>query len=140
MNLDRLRMQLLQHEGLRLKPYLDTVKKTTIGVGRNLTDRGITEREAMILLDNDIAIVVEELNGRFPWFKTLGDVRQRVLADMAFNLGIGGLLKFTNTLAAIQEARYDEAAGRMLQSLWATQVKGRAKRLSEMMRTGKDQT
>lgn len=49
-----LKDMLIRHEGLKLKPYRDTVGKLTIGAGRNLNDLGISEREAMFLLDNDI--------------------------------------------------------------------------------------
>jgi len=63
-------------------------------------------------------------------------VRQRVLLDMAFNLGISGLLKFKRTLKAIRAKQYEKAAEMMLDSRWATQVGQRAKRLSKMMATG----
>lgn len=131
-----LREQLIRHEGLRLKPYTDTVGKLTIGIGRNLTDRGISREEAELLLDNDLASVVTALELAFSWWLSLDDVRQRVLADMAFNLGVGGLLKFKNTLAAVKEGRWDDAADGMLASRWAAQVGARASRLSRMMRTG----
>jgi lysozyme len=65
-------------------------------------------------------------------------VRQNVLADMCFNLGIGGLLSFKNTLAMVEHGKYEEAAAAMLQSKWATQVGQRAIELSEMMRTGRE--
>ena len=49
-----LRSQLERHEGLRLKPYRDTVGKLTVGYGRNLEDVGISRDEADFMLDNDI--------------------------------------------------------------------------------------
>lgn len=138
--IDRAKMtaQLVLHEGLRLRPYKDTVGKTTIGVGRNLDDRGITEQEAYYLLENDIGQCISQLNNNLFWFKDLDEVRARVLVDMCFNLGIGRLLKFRRTLASIEAGNYQTAAGEMLQSAWATQVGQRAKRLSRMMRTGID--
>jgi lysozyme len=135
---DRLRKQLHLHEGRRLKPYRDTVGKLTIGVGRNLTDRGISPAESDVLLANDIDEHMRELLLAAPWIAELDEVRQRVLVDMAFNLGVPGLLKFKSTLAAIKDGRYDDAAKGMLKSLWAKQVKGRATRLAEMMRSGID--
>lgn len=132
-----LREQLIRHEGLRLKPYTDTVGKLTIGIGRNLTDRGISREEAEALLDNDIVLVVDGLSRELPWWSGLDDVRQLVLADMAFNLGLAGLLRFKNTLAYVKAGRYSDAADNMLMSRWAGQVGIRAIRLANMMRSGK---
>lgn len=138
--LDRPKMirQLRLHEGERLTPYRCTAGKLTIGVGRNLEDRGITAEESAYLLNNDIDREWKALITSLPWVTGLNDVRQRVLLDMSFNLGIAGLLKFKNTLATIQRGDYSKAADMMLDSLWARQVKGRATRLSQMMRTGTD--
>ena len=137
-DLEKLRDQLIKHEGLRLKPYRDTANKLTIGIGRNLDDRGITEEEALFLLNNDIGLVREQLEGRFPWFLDLDEVRQRVLSDMCFNLGINGLVGFKKMLTAVQEKHYAQAAKHMRASVWATQVKGRAQILAQMMETGED--
>jgi lysozyme len=130
--------QLRLHEGERLKPYRCTAGKLTIGVGRNLEDRGITAEESAMLLANDIAAVERELQRALPWVTKLDEVRQRVLLDMAFNLGIVGLLNFKRTLAAVQAGQYQQAATMMLDSRWAGQVGKRAERLSRMMATGKD--
>lgn len=138
MNRDRLRDQLVLHEGLRLKPYTDTVGKLTIGVGRNLTDIGVTEDEAYALLANDIGRVEAYLRAAVPCFGSLDDVRQRVLADMAFNLGLTGLLKFKQFLAAVASRKFDVASAEMLSSVWAGQVKGRAETLARMMKDGTD--
>lgn len=126
------------HEGLRLKPYRDTgdPPRQTIGYGRNLTDSGITFEEAEYLLAHDLARAEQALDDALPWARHLDAVRRAVLVDMAYNLGIGGLLKFSRTLAAIEAGDYPRAAGMMLQSKWAAQVKGRARRLAAMMATG----
>lgn len=138
MNLDKLRAQLIAHEGLRLTPYHDTVGKLTIGVGRNLDDRGISDAEALLLLDNDIVDVCAHLDAMLSWWRKLDDARQRVLADMCFNLGIGRLLTFKRALRAMQFGNFQEAAHHMLSSQWARQVGRRAKRLARMMETGED--
>lgn len=132
----RLKSVLIKHEGLRLKPYRDTVGKLTIGVGRNLDDRGITRDEALYMLENDIHIVEEELDQRIPWWRELDDVRQEVLLNMAFNLGVPKLMKFKNFLRALKEGNYAQAADEMLDSLWAQQVGRRAKELALAMRNG----
>ena len=130
--------QLRLHEGERLKPYRCTAGKLTIGVGRNLEDRGITAEESAYLLGNDIDRFTTELQRALPWVAQLDEVRQRVLLDMAFNMGIAGLLQFKRTLATIQAGDYQKAAAMMLDSKWAGQVGQRAERLSRMMFTGKD--
>jgi len=136
MNLQRLKAVLIRHEGLKLKPYKDTVGKLTIGVGRNLDDRGITEDEALYMLDNDIRILEEELDRVLPWWRELDDVRQEVLLNMAFNLGVPKLLRFENFLRALREGNYAQASEEMLNSLWRQQVGRRAKELAIAMRNG----
>jgi lysozyme len=129
--------QLRLHEGERLKPYRCTAGKLTIGVGRNLEDRGITAEESAYLLANDISREERELLRALPWVAKLDEVRQRVLLDMSFNMGLGTLLTFKRTLAAVHAGQYQQAAAMMLESRWAGQVGERAQRLSRMMATGK---
>lgn len=134
----RLVAQLKLHEGEKKKPYVDTVGKVTIGVGRNLTDRGLSEDEITYLLINDIKICEDDLDRALPWWRELDEVRQRVMIDLCFNLGITRLLGFKNTLKAIREKRWEAAKVGLLESLWAKQVKTRSTRLSNMILTGKD--
>ena len=131
--------QLVRHEGLRLKPYRDSVGKLTIGVGRNLDDVGIARDEALYMLANSIAAARADLQKNLPWVAGIDERRRDVLINMTFNMGIGGLLKFKNTLALVQAGKYDEAADAMLQSKWAEQVGDRAKELAAIMRTGEAQ-
>jgi lysozyme len=134
-------------EGERLKPYDDAtgrqllpgmklMGKITIGVGRNLTDMGITQAESRTMLQADIARCEREARANFPWFPLLDATRQAVVLSLVFNLGITKFKEFKNTIAAIQAGDYELAAARMLQSLWARQVGERAVRLAESMRTG----
>ena len=134
--LEQLVPQLRRDEGVRLKPYKDTVGKLTIGVGRNLDDVGISAVEADTLLRNDIQRAVQDLNDKLPWTMQLDESRRGVLVNMAFNMGIAGLLQFKNTLAHIQAGRWADAAAGMLASKWATQVGPRATRLAKQMETG----
>jgi len=138
MDIDKLIAQLKVHEGVRSKVYLDTEGIETIGVGRNLRDRGLSDDEIELMLANDIRDFQEEVENAFPWWSDLDDVRQRVVVDMAFNMGLGSLSKFVNTLAHIESGRYEEAGVEMLDSKWARQVGDRANVLSDMMRTGED--
>jgi lysozyme len=119
-----------------LKAYKDSVGKLTIGVGRNLDDVGISEDEAMLLLDNDLLGVFTDLDRYCPWWRRMTEARQMVLADMCFNMGISRLMGFMKTLSAMQGGRYEVAAVEMLDSKWATQVGKRATTLSEMMKEG----
>lgn len=117
-------------------PYKDIVGKLTIGYGRNLDDVGLSDTEAESLLWNDVRQCVEQLSAKFSWFSNLDAARRTVLIDMCYNMGITGLSKFVNMLNHVSVGNYALAAEEMLNSKWAVQVKGRATRLIEMMKTG----
>jgi lysozyme len=136
MNIDRLKAQLREDEGISLKPYMCPAGKLTIGIGRNLDDVGISEEEAYTLLENDLEWVFAGLDRSFPWWRALDDARQEVLANMAFNMGITRLSGFKKFLAALQAGNFYTASLEMLDSRWAFQVGKRAKRLAEIMRNG----
>jgi lysozyme len=136
MDRDALKAQLRKHEGVRNRPYRDTVGKVTIGVGRNLDDKGLRPSEIELLLDNDVDEVLDEIEKALPWFATLSEKRQRVIADMVFNLGITRFLEFKATISAIRNGRFGVAADQMLASKWARQVGQRARDLAAMMRDG----
>lgn len=129
---------LIRHEGLKLKPYKDTVGKWTIGVGRNLDDVGLTENEARYLLENDLGRIRAELDDALPWWRALDDPRQTVLLNMAFNLGLTRLMGFTKFLHALSHGDYERAAGEMLDSTWAKQVHRRAVELASLMQSPVD--
>lgn len=130
-----LKSQLERHEGLRLRPYRDTVGKLTIGYGRNLEDVGITRSEADAMLSNDIDAVQLHLQ-TVDEYRDLDPVRQAVIANLCFNVGFRGLLGFKKMWAAISRKNYAEAARQMMDSKWSGQVGARAAELSEIMRTG----
>jgi lysozyme len=128
--------QLLRDEGLKLMPYTDVTSHITIGVGRNLTDIGITNAEAMYLLANDIGRAETRVNAALPWAADIDPVRRCVLYNMAFNLGIAGLLQFRNFLDYVQKQQCSLAAHEMLDSRWAEQVGPRAQRLAKQLEEG----
>ena len=130
--------QLIKHGGMELKVYKDSLGIETIGVGRNLVDRGVSEEEARYLCNNDIDIVEQELGKSFPIVDGLDDIRTRVLLDMAFNVGLPRLRGFKRMWAALENHDYGEAAKEMLDSKWARQVKTRAYTLARMMESGED--
>ncbi len=131
-----LKKRLMTEEAVRLKPYVDSVGKLTIGVGRNLTDKGLRMSEVEFMLQNDVEEVIQELHTHLPWTDQLDDARASVLLDMAFNMGIDGLLTFKNTLAAMQRGDYAAAAEGMRHSKWAEQVGNRDVYLIKVMETG----
>jgi lysozyme len=135
-NREKLAAQLEVDEDRRKFIYKDTVGKLTGGVGRNLSDRGFSDDEIDLMLKNDIAAVERGLDRTIPWWRKLDDVRQNVIANMAFNMGVPRLLGFSMTLDLVNSGRFDAAADEMLRSRWAVQVGDRAKRLSNMMRNG----
>ena len=135
--MDKLKEKIIDHEGLRLFPYKCTAGKLTIGVGRNIQDRGITRQEAMYLLDNDIALSKMELS-HYDWFNKLDDVRKEVIIELHFNIGLTKLLKFKNMISFLDSGYYSNAAHQLLKSLWASQVgKRRSEDMAERLRTGK---
>jgi lysozyme len=136
MNRDRLKRQLEIDEDRRKKAYRCSAGFLSIGVGRNLDANGLRDKEIDFMLENDIDEVVALLDKHLPWWKNMTDARREVLANMCFNLGIGKLLGFKNTLAFMEQGRYEAAARGMEASMWYRQVGDRAKRLVKMMEEG----
>lgn len=139
MTIASLRDMLVREEGLRLSAYQDHLGYWTIGVGRLIDARrggGITKDEAMYLLDNDIRRYTDAVFDALPWAQDLSEPRQAVLIGMAFQMGVHGLLGFTNTLAAVRDGRWQDAYDGILASKWATQTPARAERMAKQMLTG----
>lgn len=136
-----LNKELRRDEGVERMPYIDTVGVKTVGVGHNMKAKPLptdwkfplTDAQVDLLLSQDLADVFASLNKRLPWWATLTPGRQRCLANMAFNLGIDGLMTFTNTLRAIKEGRYSDAVAGMRASKWAKQVGKRSERMCDLM-------
>ena len=155
-NMTELLDQLVLHEGLELLPYEDSLGIDTIGIGRNLKHRGlseadlghigkdlsdifewgITKEQAYYLAKNDIEIVEKEVCESHPCVVELDEIRQRIIIDMAFNMGVPRLNKFKKMWKAIHEENFEEAKIQMLDSRWANQVGNRAVRLSNAMESG----
>lgn len=149
----RLRDQLSKHEGRRRFVYDDATGKPvaigsqirgklTIGVGRNLEDKGLDDAEIDFLLDNDITDAIRDAQ-TLRWFESLDCVRQAVVVELIFNMGLPRLLGFKKMLAAMAEQRWPHAAAELADSKWQKQVdpvlgdgKGRADTLIHMIRTG----
>lgn len=132
----RIKELLIANEGLKLKPYRDSVGKLTIGVGRNLDDNGISYDEAMFLLRNDIERAEKDLRKIFVNFNDYEENVKMVLIDMMFNLGFRKFMTFKKFIEAIKQGDLEKAAKEMLDSKWATQVKKRAERDVKLLLIG----
>jgi lysozyme len=134
--------QLRRDEGEVLHAYQDSKGFWTIGVGICIDSRvncGITAEESAYLLQNRIANTTVQLQTNLPWFSALDPIRQEALINATFNMGIGHLLGFHNTLSLLQQSNWDAAAQEMLNSSWAKEVPARAQRLAQQIRTGQRQ-
>jgi len=135
--IEKLREQLIEHEGMRRYPYRCTAGKLTIGVGRNIQERGISEAEAIYLLNNDIEDCVADCHVIFPDFDSLTENRQVALLDLRFNLGPGTFRTFKRMIAAVRRGDYASAAVELKKSRWSGQVgKSRSGKIIEQMRDG----
>lgn len=161
----RLIEMLIRHEALRLVAYLDTKSILSIGVGRNLENNGlsyeelvmlgisanydltqlkITKEQALILLNNDINGVLLKIDRKMGTvFQSLDEVRQDVIIDMTFNMGIGWVDKFPSMIKALERRDHIDSAKEMLignhpnkPSEFLMDTKYRAEELSIMMASG----
>jgi len=130
---NKLKLFLIKHEGLELKPYHCPAGKLTIGVGRNIEDNGISEDEAIYLLENDIKRCEKELKEIFEDFETLPENVKIALIDMIFNLGKTRFLKFKKMIQAIKDKDFIKAAEEAKNSHWCKQVGNRCKDVCEML-------
>jgi lysozyme len=137
--IDNITAQLRRDEGEVLHAYQDHLGYWTIGVGILIDNRkggGLLPEESEFILNNRIALRTRALREKLPWFDSLDEARKGVLTNMAYQLGVEGLLAFKNTLKFIQQGNYLMAAENMMLSKWASQTPERAKRLARQMITG----
>lgn len=132
----KLRRSLIVHEDYKKFPYFDTATppKITIGIGYNLTDRGIDDEWINQQYQKDVDFFYSQLL-TFPWFNQLNPDRQIVLIDMCF-MGWKKFLEFEKLIEALSKFDYQKATYEMLNSEWAKQVKTRAVNLAQGMLTG----
>jgi lysozyme len=123
---DKVKEMLVRHEGTMCTLYQCTEDKWTIGVGRNLTDRGITEEEAMYMLDNDIKRVMNQLDEYWTVWRSFPEKGQMVCLDMCFQMGIQGFMGFRRTRALMEMGMWLEASEELLDSKYAIQTPSRA--------------
>lgn len=138
-------------EGFRQFPYMDCCGKPwrqcvcrpekkgrlSVGWGRNLDDVGISKLEAEVLLDHDLYTAEEQASRAFGWFPTLGDVRQRAITEIVFNMGLTTFRGFRQTISACKAGLFRAASEHLLDSLWAKQVgPTRSQRIARYLKDG----
>lgn len=132
-DMDAMIAQLRPEEGDRLRVYDDKTGQPivkgssvqgnpTIGIGRNLSGKGISEDEARYLCANDIRECSSDLDLHLPWWKSLSPARQMQILDLRFNMGMRGLLSFHHFLAAMQAGEWQRAVDELRDSDWWHQV------------------
>jgi len=145
-NKNQLGKELIMDEGYKTETYEDHLGFLTLGVGHLVLDTDpeinkpvgtpVSEERIKQCLSDDIDNVCDELDRNMPWWQNLDDNRQRVLANMCFNLGCPRLSNFNRFLRALKAEKWEEAAEEMMDSKWAVQVGARARRLAERMVQG----
>lgn len=136
-----LSLMLMRHEGENKKgsrhyPYICPAGKQTLGWGRNIQERGISDDEAMLMLHNDIQDSIRELSTHFGFFDRLNKVRQFALINMHFNMGYPRLSGFIKMIAAFYRDDYEAAADEAKDSVWFRKSGGRGPEIVRMIRTG----
>jgi lysozyme len=144
MNLDKLRAEIAEDEGIKFEVYLDHLGLPTVGIGHLIRESDlehglpagtpVSEERVTELFEQDIQSVIEDCERLFSGFSELPEEVQRILANMMFNMGYNRLSQFKMLRAAVAEADWIDAASQMLDSRWARQVPNRANRLIERMK------
>ncbi len=111
-----IRKRLIDFEGLELKLYFCKSNKPTIGVGRNCLDNGITEEEAMYLLNNDIKTVIKKLDKHWITWRKLPITAQYVCIDLVFNMGINTFMSFRRTRSYMELNEWENTGNELLDS------------------------
>jgi len=131
---ERVNLVILRHEGEVLFAYDDKTGQTinpgdmvtghvTIGRGRNLVGKGITQAESVYLFDNDCEETEVSLDRLFPWWRQMTLARQVALMDFAFNQGASMLpRKWPNTMRYLQAGNYVRVAAILRNAPWYVQV------------------
>ena len=130
--------RLIDFEGLVLKSYVCPTGYTSVGVGRNLETNGITEEEAMYLLNNDIKTVIKKLDKHWITWRKLPITAQYVCIDLVFNMGINTFMSFRKTRAYMEMEEWEKAGDELLDSKYAEQVGRRAIFNSEQLKSCKE--
>lgn len=148
----KLEAQLTVSESYRRLPYMDCCGKAwrqcdcvprfkgnlTCGIGLNLETVGLKREVAELAMRVEISAAEKSLDRTLPWWRSLNPVRQRAIVDMAYNMGINGLLGFHKALAAAHDGDWSKVEIEVMDSEYARRVGPRAVRVAKMWLTGQD--
>jgi lysozyme len=145
MDIEQLRVELEEDEGIKYEVYKDHLGYPTFGVGHLVRDDDpeygmpvgtpVTEARVAEVFEQDIETVLEDCCKLYSDFDDLPEEVQRIVANMMFNLGYPRLSAFRGMRAGVNARDWDKAADEMVDSRWYTQVPNRAKRLVSRMRS-----
>jgi lysozyme len=142
---ETLQQRIMRHEGFVAFPKIDVAPMYVIGYGHDITEteakgmyaNGISQSDAQTLLASDIAKCKQEVKNDLPWSQGLSGLKQEILEEMAFQIGIEGLLEFKNMLACAQKGDDAGVAENMLASDWHDETPERCEELADLW-LGKD--
>lgn len=142
--IDTIKEDLIRHEGYVTEIYLDSEHLPTFGIGHLVTETDpeytwpvgtpVTDERILDVFHVDCNAACEDASALFLNFSSHPETVQRVLVNMAFNLGRNRLGKFKKMITAVNEGNYTKAADEMVDSKWYRQVKTRGVELVELMR------
>ena len=143
MDMSRLLESVKKHEGYRNTVYLDSLGKRTVGVGHLCVEdhwednKEYSEEMLMNILKDDLKNAIQGAERLCSDCPDLDDLAKETIIEMVFQLGESGVSKFKNMWKALEQnpPQYDVAATEMLDSRWAKQTPGRAKEMSDHMRS-----
>lgn len=135
-------------EGYKEKPYIDTEGYPTVAIGIKIGPKGASLTNYTFTVPRKVGdvwtqVFVDNIQNQcrnnpaiYAALQKCNPARADVLYSMAYQMGVNGLAGFKNTLAMISNGKFDDAANGMLNSKWAKQTPNRARRHSDVMRTG----
>ena len=127
--------KIASEEGFADKLYICPAGFRSIGYGFNLDVNPMPKEVADLWLSINITSLKRRLV-EFTWLQDLNEARQIVLFDMAYQMGVNGMLSFTSMINSLRAERYHEAAEHLLDSKYARQTPNRAQRNAEILRSG----
>ena len=145
MDIEQLRIELEDDEGIKYEIYKDHLGYPTFGVGHLVRESDpehgmpvgtpVDEARVAEAFEQDVETVLEDCCRLYSDFDELPEEVQRIVANMMFNLGYPRLSAFRGMRAGVNARDWDKAADEMVDSRWYTQVPNRAKRLVSRMRS-----
>ena len=144
MNIEKLREESANDEGVKYEIYNDHLGYPTFGIGHLIlesdpehgksTGTAISEDRVKEAFDQDVVGVLSDCKRLYPDFESLPEDAQRIIANMMFNMGRTRLSKFKGMKRGVDAQDWAAAANEMVDSTWYRQVTYRADRLVERMR------